>query len=155
MTAILPPRPARAVLSPYAKRALTSAYPAVDGRFYLQYLDTADDLIDELQGHKLVEPAGTESNHIRSVKWVVTAAGELMTAHLRYQTRLRWLANRVREESITGEDLVDIAADVDNGAESYIGCSAVFYHAFAELAAQSRQSGEDLRGELESFLDWS
>jgi len=135
VTAIARPnRPARVVLTPAAKHALS-------GSMWLMGTQAAT----ELASLNLIDATGR-----------ITENGERMRSYLTHQTHLGHLAKQVRAEGIDGEDLADLAAGIDAGEEtgSITGTSVDFQLAFALAASLSEQSAEDLRQDLETYLGW-
>jgi hypothetical protein len=144
-----PNTPRRVVLSSNAKHALTGAKMAVDGIYYLDAFAWDNAAISALCTLGLARGTSTGT--------YLTDAGERMRTYLEHQSRLRQLAKQVRAEGITGEDLADLTADMDQGIPTgdITGTTVDFQLAFALVASLSGQSAEDLRAELETHLGWT
>lgn len=186
-----PNRPARVVLSPNAKHALTGAEDRDgDGTLYLVTLAMITEITDELlrlelitdnrpecEGHADDDHAllhgpyhcdGSCQQIDPQERFTLTDAGLRMRSYLQHQFYLRKLAEQVRAEHIGGDDLADLAAEIDRRiaalaegddtdifADPITGVSIDFQLAFALAASLSVQSAEDLRQDLETYLGWN
>lgn len=160
-----PNRPARVVLTPAAKQLLTTAEK--DGDRYLIDMMHAGwiESLPELLRLDLAVP--TRSILYTGKCYKLTENGLRMRSYLQHQFHLGELAEQVKAEGIDGEDLADLAAEIDRRiaalaegddadifADPIIGVSIDFQMAFALTASLSDQSAEDLRQDLETYLGW-
>ena len=151
----LPAIPRRVVLSPAAKRALTNAR-TTDAGTYVHALDAFDNVTEELENHRLITAAGVDDSPAALIVWALTDNGLRMRSYIQRQFYVRKLAEQVRAEGITGEDLADVAAGIDAGEEAgtISGTSVDFQLAFELAGSLTDQSGQDVRAELEEYLGW-
>lgn len=160
MTAVSRPnRPAKVVLTPNAKRGLTTAEMRDGGYWYLNatwcLMDSVTDAgTAELAALHLVDDMGPSNG--AGFRFVLTENGLRMRTYLQHQVRLGKLAKQVRAEDIDGQDLADLAAGIDAGETTgtITGTTVDFQLAFALAASLSDQSAEDLRGDLERYMGW-
>jgi hypothetical protein len=150
-----PNRPARVVLTPNAKHALTTATMRDGGYFYVT--DTwcrMEMTTRELVTLHLIDDMGSANAY--GQRYVLTTSGLRMRSYVQHQTILGNLAKQVKDEDIDGEALEDLARGADAGevTGSIPGTSVDFQLAFALAASLSEQSAEDLRQDLQNYLGW-
>lgn len=154
--ASLPATPAKIVLTPNAKTHLLAAI--VDGdRFILDH-DNAKGIlaaINELSRPGYIQPTRSIRYGARQA-WALTENGLKLRGYYQHQDNLAQLAEQVKTEGISGEDLADLAASVEAEEEtgSVFGISQDFQLAFAMAASLADQSAQDLRQDLEQYMGW-
>lgn len=184
--ATLPAIPRKVVLTPEAKAHIANAVRDTghgQRRFILD--------MTQPNGWLQVLPELLDNNIVtrgRSLDWdtpvyVLTDFGMWLRTYLLDNRVMRHLAELVRTEGLSGEDLADIAAYLDDepGCEGhadddfvltsgvgagesvycdgscieYVGPGEEFLRLLRHVAQWSGESAEDLRQELETYLGWN